>query len=142
MIDCGKLNIGALVEHYALANTPRYLYRHIRSEVSVEALAAAATVDEILAEIDLRTAKSDRATNDVALAYALLVSLSFKNIGEVRSAVAAWERPGGLIWVDHILSIINQTAIVTSLFNMSAKNGSTDTAYPQTNITSSLITLS
>src|SRR5258708_12278010 len=88
MMDLAKLNLPAIVRHYMLANTPRYLYRHLRADPSVESLAESSTPKELLRAISAREKKPDRTTEDVAIAYAMLVALSFHKHDAVEKTLA------------------------------------------------------
>jgi len=137
MIEFETLNIPAFVRHYMLANTPGYLYRHLRAEPSVKSLAEASTPKELLAAVTSLEVRPERRPEDVAIAYAMLVALSFQNYGAVREALTNWQ-PKTLTWARHILSIITQTAIVTTTIPLHVPRGRV-MADPEKNDTPSTI---
>lgn len=113
MIDLNNINLNAVGEHYMVANTPRYLYKHLRAEPGIQALALTSNPRELLSAISAIERKEDRTADDIALAYAMIVALSFQDYRHVREAIAAW-RPSILTWASHLLSIIEQTKIITN----------------------------
>lgn len=119
MINLGKLDLQAIAEQYMIANTPRFLYKHLRQIPSVRELAVQSTPRELLKAIDAIEQKQDRNADDIATAYAMLVALSFQEYGRVREAVAGWT-PTILSWGLHILSIIEQTTIPTQRITLVA----------------------
>lgn len=122
MIDFQLLNCPALLRHYMLANTPVYLYRHLRAEPSVESLAGSATPEELLAAVSAFETQPNRSAEGAAVAYAMLVALSFQNYRTVQQALAKW-RPRTLRWATHIIAIIGQTAIATNVVRVKAPSG-------------------
>src|ERR1700677_1635308 len=97
MIDLNKLDLRELTEQYMVANTPRFLYKNLRDNASVKGLAERSTPRELFASITAIERKQDRNADDVALAYAMLVAMSFQDFGRVREVVADW-RPTILSW--------------------------------------------
>lgn len=121
MIDLEKLNLNAVLRYYMLANTPRYLYRHLREEPSLASLAESSTPRELLDEITARET-SGQTVEDFAIAYALLVALSFQNYGAVVAVLADWQ-PIKLAWGKSIAAILAQSAIVTTAARLDARSG-------------------
>jgi hypothetical protein len=114
MIDFTKLDSDAVIRHYALANTPRYLYRKLREENSVAAIAASATPRELVMEIESRENRDETTFGDIAIAYALLVAFSFHDFGPASAELATWA-PKKLVWGKSIKEIICQSAVVTTM---------------------------
>jgi hypothetical protein len=113
MIRLDQINMPAIIRHYALANTPRYLYKHLRSESSVETLAAESSPDELLAAIEEIEANAGRTASDVGVAYAMLVALSYQPYAKVQEALARWT-PQILSWASAIISIIQEPKVAVS----------------------------
>jgi hypothetical protein len=65
-------------EAYLVSNTPIYLYKRLRRLAAVQYLADAVPGKGIAAEYLRRTKVSDRSPDDLAVAYACLVSLTYK----------------------------------------------------------------
>ena len=105
-----------------LANTPRFLYRHLRAEPSVESLACSATPKELLAAVTAYEGKPERSTEDIAIAYAMLVALGYHDRRLVVSALANWQ-PKVLAWAREILSIVDETATSTTVQEYKAPRG-------------------
>jgi hypothetical protein len=122
MIEIGQIDLLAVMRHYMLANTPRYLYWHLRAEPSVASLAGSSTPRELLAFVSAYEEKPERTAEDVAIAYAMLVALSFQDRRAVLEALADWH-PSALTWASHILSIISETMISTTAVDWKAPQG-------------------
>jgi hypothetical protein len=122
VIDTGQINLPAIVRHYMLANTPRYLYRNLRAEPSVASLADASTPKELLESVSAYEGKPDRTAEDVAVAYAMLVALSYQDRAAALEALADW-RPRALSWADRILSIIGENFISMTVRELKARPG-------------------
>lgn len=86
---------------YAVANTPIYLYHHYRRDPSVQRIAALGV--QRLAN-ELRQALSrDRATSDMATAYALVTAMTFYPPEDVRRAAEGLDLTS-IHWASDILN--------------------------------------
>jgi hypothetical protein len=112
MIDVQILNTPAIVRHYMLANTPRYLYRNLRAESSVATLADSAGPQELLAAVNAIEDNPNRRVEDVAVAYAMLVAMSLQDYRLATEALAQWE-PKALAWAKEITAILTHNNVVT-----------------------------
>jgi glutamate/tyrosine decarboxylase-like PLP-dependent enzyme len=122
MINVEQLNLPAIVRHYMLANTPAYLYRNLRAEPSVESFAASSTPEELLRAVGAYEEKPNRTSADIAIAYAMLVALSFQNYEDVQRSVVQW-KPRILTWAQHIFLIIAQRAIANNIIAFTVPSG-------------------
>jgi hypothetical protein len=61
---------------YMLANTPMFLYRHMRQLTYLENLAKNNDLEVLLIEYERRTIKKDRLPEDIAIAYAILIAIA------------------------------------------------------------------
>jgi hypothetical protein len=119
MIDLDQINRSAAMRHYMLANTPRYLYRHLREDPSVEAFAKLSTPKELVAAIIRIEKQPERSAEDISLAYVMLVALSFQDYRDVTAALSGW-RPQVLRWATHIISILNRPSLATTIAHVAA----------------------
>ena len=140
MINLDELDIPAILRVYMLANTPAYLYRHLRAEPSLERLAKSSTPRELLAAVSAREGKPSRTAEDAAIAYGMLVALSFQNYRDVQEALAGWQ-PRALTWARHITSIIGQTAVGTTLTRLNAPGGHVAAVSAQNNTPTTILEL-
>jgi len=126
-----RLDLKQVITAYLFANTPMYLYRHLRYIDSVEELGKRTTLKALVKEYDKRTSKEQRSTKDIAVAYALLVAITF---WEYRRALAAFDdfELSRLNWGNDIKDIFISTSPITDILNISAK-----LTYPSTKQTAS-----
>lgn len=90
MANLDILNIDALANIYIVANTPSYLLRHFKNNQSVQQFADMHSAEE-LAEAIARVSSiaiSDRTMDDIVVAYAAIVGLTFKNASKVEAVTA------------------------------------------------------
>jgi hypothetical protein len=127
VIDLDDINKETVLRDYMLANTPAYLYRHLRLQPSVEAIARSATPQELTKAISSLDTKHDRTAVDVAIAYAMLVALSFQNQSDVDQAIRDWH-PRTLSWASHMLSIMKQKVTPMNITSLTGHNARIITA--------------
>jgi len=98
------LNLTALVEWYMFASIPGYLYRHFRADATIQNLVRRLPTEILIADYDAHTRKTDRSAEDVTIAYAVLIGLTFLSY---RETLAAFDRLdlSRLDWGDEIKSI-------------------------------------
>jgi hypothetical protein len=108
-----QLNVPAILRHYALANTPRYLYKHLVVEPSIQALAETMTSQDLVAELREIEQNAERTTEDVAIAYGLLVALSFHDSRLVAEATTSWT-PSVLSWGRSLLAMACAPSTINS----------------------------
>jgi len=99
-----KLNKKAVTQIYLVANTPTYLFRHLRSEQSVKDLANHWPSQTLLEQVATIDAQAKRSEVDIAIAYAALVAATYRDPREVAEARAS-VKIKNLSWVDDILAI-------------------------------------
>lgn len=71
-----QLDLKSLCETYLVANTPMYLYRHLRSNNSLRRIAEDFSAEGLVAEYESRTTKQRRSVEDIAVAYAMLSAIT------------------------------------------------------------------
>lgn len=81
-----KIDLEEVISTYLFANTPMYLYRRLRSNASIEQLAKNTNLDVLLEEYNRRTSTEERTAEEVAVAYALLVAVTFLRRSEPSTA--------------------------------------------------------
>lgn len=64
------------------ANIPRYLYDHLRGESTLQHLARDLSVAELVQEYEGRIGRPERSAEDIAVAYAVLVAITFLEYDE------------------------------------------------------------
>jgi hypothetical protein len=100
----------------AVANTPTFLYRRLREDLSVDALSRSATANELYDYVESSSKKVGRTFEDTALIYAAAVALTFKKSGELRELIESrgipkfrWLRE---IWEGHLTAAPRTSVIV------------------------------
>lgn len=104
MANLNILNIDALANIYMVANTPSYLFRHYRNNSSVQDFADAHSIEELVAEIRRVSSieLTKRTVDDIAVAYAAVVGLTFKDAPLVKAAIADVDF-SKILWAQRIL---------------------------------------
>lgn len=121
MVNFSQLNIKELARWYYFANTPAYLFRHYRSDETLQAFANSHTVDELAEEV-VRIAQGDpqtRSIHEIVIAYASLVAMTFKNVREVREALAPHDL-GSLAWAHRILNLWEPYPTISETMELSS----------------------
>ena len=112
MADLAKLSVGEITTHYLFANTPSYLYRKLRADDSVKALADSSTPIELAAIVERIDQQPERTPEDIATAYAALVAATFHGTRDVRATFGALSFRH-LDWAYTILRLWYDTQITT-----------------------------
>jgi hypothetical protein len=88
-------------EIYLFSNTPLYLFKKLRQLQAVQQLAQNSDAKELFEEYLRRVKEVERTLDDVAIAYACLVALTYK---ERREAISIFQliNPIDLQWVSAI----------------------------------------
>ncbi len=112
MPDLATLSLKAVTTHYLFANTPVYLYRRLRAEESVKALADSATPLELAALVAKMDRKRKRGPEDIAVAYSAIVAATFHSSREVHEAFDQLNLRH-LDWANAILGFWYETLVST-----------------------------
>lgn len=102
MIDFSPLARERVCEVYAVSNTPAYLVRKLRGEPSTLSFARANSADDLIGLISGKDSKEVRTLEDVALAYAAMVALTYK--GHANFEKLSRLRPKNLSWFWKIIA--------------------------------------
>ena len=113
------LDIETISEICMVSNTPKFLYKRLRANPSVEQFAKDHTIESIVKNYKSLLRKKERTYNENALAYALLISLHFKDYAELKR-VANRLPVKNLKWGKELKDILLSSAIPTlySVFTM------------------------
>ena len=117
MINTSYLNIDQLAQTYLVANTPSYLYRHYRSDQSVQDFARHNNTEDLVSIAEQISRFKNRTLEDLILAYAAIVALTFKDFREVKDALGRASFTG-LDWATDIIKLWDNTRIPTQTINV------------------------
>ena len=132
-----NLDIRQVASVYLFANTPMYLYRHLREIDSVRDLGKDVSLKDLVDEYDRRTLSKGKSVEDIAIAYTLLVAITFWEYREALEALSKFEL-SRLDWGSDVKDIFISKSPITTLLELSVKptfspteqmksNGSTST---------------
>ena len=113
MIRLSRAEIDALFGHYLVANTPGFLYRHMREEPTVQRLAEERSVEELSESIREVNDTEERDASEVALAYACLIALTLKFTKPAEVAINELVCPN-LEWLPSIVSLWRMGRVAVS----------------------------
>ncbi len=124
MANLNILNVDALANIYMVANTPSYLFRHYRNNSSVQDFADAHSIEELAAEIQRVSsiALDQRTVDDIAVAYAAVVGLTFKDAAQVDAVIANLDF-SKILWAQRILFLWEPYPTVEATLNMVTESG-------------------
>lgn len=117
MINLSALNENELARIYLVANTPSYLYRHYRSDQSVQEVSNQNSAMDLLLFARQIAQLPNRTLRQVIQAYAGLVALTLKDV-EVR--IDDRNSLQGLDWGEAILSLGSNNQVSTSQIQLSS----------------------
>jgi hypothetical protein len=103
-----------VIATYLYANTPSYLYRHFRTIPYVKALADSFALEDIVGQLSSLTSQDVQSPKEGALAYALLISLTFFDYDTASRALMQID-PSLLDWGEEIRDIFLKTAKSTKI---------------------------
>jgi hypothetical protein len=115
-----QINLTEVVSAYLFANTPMYLYRHLRSNPSIKELAENTTLEVLVKEYGIRTSKEKRTAEEVAVAYALLVAVTFLGYSQASAAFRQFDL-SRLDWGNDIRDIFVRETTPETEITVSAK---------------------
>lgn len=112
-----KIDIKPLTNAYLFANTPMYLYRHFRRNTSLKELAENNPTQRLVDEYNRRTDKKTKSTKDIAIAYSILIAITFL---EYKQALAAFDtiNLSRLDWGNDIKDIYNSKIKITNIIRL------------------------
>ena len=93
---------------YLVANTPRYLFKHLRAHPSVQRMGEEVGVDFLLPLYSKNLKKQTKSIGEICVAYAALIAMSYKDWETVAPLLEALETKG-LDWGSEILDILRKT---------------------------------
>lgn len=101
MIDPSTFDVTALHRQYFIANTPAFLFRRFRADLSVQRLAQECSTAELLDAFERLAAisEAERSSEDVARIYAILVALAITDLDMLRVC------PAVVDWHDDLIAI-------------------------------------
>lgn len=115
------LNVEALANVYWVSNTPAYLFRHYRNNPTVQEFAEIHSVEQLVSFIAqvANTELAKRKIEDIVLAYASIVGLTFKNpsIVKKKTRKLSFER---IYWGDAILRLWEPYPTVSGIISGNA----------------------
>lgn len=104
MIDIPSKVLSRLSKWFLFANTPRYLYKKFRSDISVREIANEYTPDELAHFVQEIDQSENRNIQDVVKAYIFVVALTFQNPSGVFENLESI-RIENLKWVGDLIRI-------------------------------------
>ncbi len=114
------LNISALIEIYALANTPHYLYEKFKEQDSLVNISKKYNSSEITEVFYKLLENKISNISELVFAYALIVSLTNKPYKEVKTFFEGLAEIN-IKWFDKISDIYLSTASVNQFITKKAK---------------------
>ena len=72
-----QIDIKQLTNSYLFANTPMYLYRHFRRNISIKELAENNPPQKLASEYKELISKKLKSINDIVIAYSILIAVTF-----------------------------------------------------------------
>lgn len=129
MANLSILNVDALANIYMVANTPSYLFRHYRNNSSVQDFADAHSGEDLVAEIKRVSAisLSERTVDDIAVAYAAVVGLTFKEAPGVKALVENVDL-SRILWAERILFLWEPYPTVDLTMEMTSESAAVTSA--------------
>lgn len=112
MIDIIHKELDELREIYLLANTPGQIYRWFRESKILSDLAVKENEQELIEQYTARSNKEERTIDDVVIAYAILVVISFFEYGEGKLLLEKLDL-SKLQWAEDLKRIYFQAVIPT-----------------------------
>ena len=108
------LNTKAIARTFLLANTPSYLYRHLRAEQSVAAFARANTAQSIAALVRSQLSVPPGTAINAPLVYALLAAITLAPPPDSHKAIASLDI-SNLEWGEAFRAIFSATTPLTAV---------------------------
>src|SRR5215469_15030995 len=113
----------------AVSNTPLFLLRRLRADLSVQGIATTFSSDDILRELKRLLSKKPASLSDAARPYAYLVALSFLNSASfLQQAAQLKAKYHG--WFPYLAQVLIETFTPTSVQPIQIKPKVTQEASP------------
>ncbi len=106
------LNISALRQIQVLSNTPSYLYKHFKNDVSVRTFADSCSVKDFKDLLSSLAARRRQTGNYQILLYAIAVSLSFKEYKDARPLLEKL-KTFDVKWLSRIIALARDAMVIT-----------------------------
>ena len=125
------LDLATLTQIQILSNTPGYLYKHFKNDPSLRAFAESCSVDNLTDFVASLVKRKHRSGNYHVLLYAIAVSLSFKEYGDIRQLLDQLGKID-IKWLPRLVQLIQSSLVTTSSqthnlhFQVSTQLGSTN----------------
>jgi hypothetical protein len=103
-----QVDIESLCQTYIVSNTPRYLYKHLRSNPSVQWMANSLSIDQLTAIYAESQQESERSVNEVVVAHAVLAAFSHMSYGDIAPVLDRLPTTG-LKWASEMIDILKKT---------------------------------
>lgn len=141
MIDIINKEIDRLREIYLLANAPGQIYKWFRESELLSELAVKGNEEELLEQYKVRTEKEGKTIDDVVIAYAILVVISFFEYKEGKLLFEKLNLPK-LQWGEDLKSIYFQHVRPTIYLTASGKGTKLEDIYMPDEIKTGYLTSS
>jgi hypothetical protein len=115
-----QLDIKEINSVYLFANTPKYLYRHLRHIQSVQELSQRATLQNLVDEYNEITSPTTKSSEDIAIAYALLIMVTFWEYEQALNAFGKFDL-SRLEWGKDIKDIFKANAPINTIIRIDMK---------------------
>lgn len=108
-----SIDIEVLKREYLFASTAAHLYEHFREDGSLRRLAQEEKPEILVKEYKERTVKGDRSVEDVVVAYAVLIAVTFYDYKEAIETFNRFDL-SKLEWGEKVKDIYMQEAQITT----------------------------
>jgi len=115
-----QLDINEINSVYLFANTPKYLYRHLRHIQSVQELSRHATLQNLVDEYNEITSPTAKSSEDIAIAYALLITVTFWEYQQALAALNKFDL-SRLEWGNEMKDIFRKNTPINTIVRIHAK---------------------
>lgn len=137
-----QVDVESLCQIYLVSNTPRYLYKHLRSNPSVQWMANNLSINQLTAIYAESLQKSGRSINEVVMAHAVLAALSHMSYGDIAPALDSLQT-ANLKWASEMIDILKKTRKIFLTVSMEIPkawgNVASETSTASINVTKPII---
>ncbi len=103
------INIKNIGKRLAYANTPAYVYKHLREEQSITDIADMFTSDELIAQLKNSITREVSSNEEIVLMYALLIAITLKGDEQSLNFLRHIRENSTVRWFKEITSIFLST---------------------------------
>ena len=103
-----RFDLNELGPIYLYANTPMYLFRRLKDSSALYDATSEFSPEELIEQYNQIASKQTKTGEEVVAAYALLVSLSYRDYNEISNLLDK-ANTNGLDWAAHIIQILKAT---------------------------------